>query len=129
MKIETGGFFKILYYWYQKEPVNHKYWNFQLSWAFSLSQSLTFVFDSGKEWIFEFNFFNLFKIHTYRTVESDHAGFRLNIRLLILDVDLNHIDIRHWNYDEDRWETQEDIDAQNLEYNNSLNNNKNESTN
>lgn len=124
MKIITGGGFKILYHWYSKLK-NNKSWEFQLSWAPNISSNFEISFETAYYPLLVINLFELFKFEVSNSKEEDHAGFRMNIRILGIDIDLNHTDCRHWNYEEDRWETQEDIDQQNEEYQQSLLNNKN----
>lgn len=36
---------------------------------------------------------------------SDHAGLIIDLSLLRHHLIINSYDIRHWNYDENRWET------------------------
>jgi hypothetical protein len=49
-------------------------------------------------------------------VKYDHAGFYFEFGLLGLSLSLNFYDRRHWNWDEDRFMTDEEIAAENEYY-------------
>jgi hypothetical protein len=48
--------------------------------------------------------FGLFTIRISHSVDEDHAGFRFNTNILGLDIDFSNIDVRHYDYDNEKWE-------------------------
>lgn len=46
----------------------------------------------------------------------DHAGLQLDCDLIFVYIGLNFFDHRHWNYEEDRWNTEEDDRLENEEW-------------
>lgn len=104
MKISVN---KILYHWYSK-PINNKSKEIQLSLFFGFYPCFDFNFDFlqqfGNIFLFNIDIFGLFRFNIYKNKEQDHAGFGININILGLDFDFNNKDIRHWDYDNDKWE-------------------------
>lgn len=111
----------------------NKAWELQIEWVKPcLYSAFNLNFDISLFWNFHLELFGLVTFWCNRTRKQDHAGIAFNLDIFGFFIYYTYHDIRHWNYDEDRWETQEEIDAQNTEYQQSLLNNKNinnESTN
>lgn len=121
---------KIFHRW-AKEPKNNKSWEIQIE-TLKLDKNCDLEFTIGWNWgspRIYIELLSLFKFHFEWNRKSDHAGIRFYLFILGLDIDYSYHDIRHWNYDEDRWETQEEIDAEIEKYQQTLNTNKNESNN
>lgn len=49
-------------------------------------------------------FGDFFKLDIYWTKKTDHAGLFFNINILWIFLELQLNDIRHWNYEEDKFE-------------------------
>jgi len=60
----------------------------------------------NKAW--EFNGYrtgHIINIEFQLTFQSDHAGARLMLGLFGYEVELDFYDTRHWNYDQNTWES------------------------
>jgi|GEM_PF-5670212 len=68
-------------------PIKNKYWELEISN------------------IYEWSYFN-FQIKWTR--KCDHAGFSILIEIYKFFFDFKIYDIRHWNYEKDRYEGDED---------------------
>ena len=118
-----------IFYRSAKEAKNNKSWEIQVEWVKpSIASVLNFDLKLGLYWSLYINIARLFELVFSRTKEQDHAGITFHLDILGFFIYYTYHDIRHWNYEEDRWETQEEIDQQNEDYNNSLKQN-NESNN
>jgi len=78
-------------------------------------KSLSFlskIFDENKvfEIQFEPNWDVLFEFGIRWSTKEDHSGLNVTFGFAKLWLDLNLYDCRHWNYENDRWQTQEDRD-------------------
>ncbi len=118
MKISIN---RLLWHWYTPKPKNNKSFEIQLSVllpkTMDLELQIGYCYGSPLLYI---NFLDLFRLSLQWRRKQDHAGIEFNTNLLGVDLDLNYTDIRHWNYDADRFETQEEIDQENFEYQQSL---------
>jgi hypothetical protein len=68
----------------------------------------------GKTWMphkfWEFNIYkdnSIFKGSFKFSIREDHAGFEFDFGLLGWSVEYRFYDSRHWNYENDCWETYE----------------------
>jgi len=62
-------------------------------------------FTIGKK-VIEFeviNFGELFELSIRSNTKQDHPGFELELSLFRLSIQLHFYDIRHWNYEENRF--------------------------
>lgn len=103
MKIFDGREIYVLWHKHTK-LVKHKYWEFQLSFIPRLEKILEFRLDFEDYPIFVLNLLGLFKLHISNSKKQDHAGFHLFITILGFDLEIQRIDHRHWDYDNDKWE-------------------------
>ncbi len=109
MKISVN---KILFYWYTKIPKNFKSKSFQISLLWEPMLQLLVDFDYsdgfGDLWNIRVNIFGLFNLTTYYNKECDHAGLNITLNILGLDLEYRNTDIRHWDYDNKKWEELDD---------------------
>lgn len=61
--------------------------------------------DKERPFAFEFNICGLIGFTVVYTRHTDHAGFHFEVTFLSSFFDVSIYDIRHWDYDEDRWKT------------------------
>lgn len=111
---------KMLYHWYSKVYPNYKSKAFQVSllWSPSLCFNLDIspVRTFGTNWFYYLNIFGILVIDLNKSNnEEDHAGLRINLNILGIDVDYENCDVRHWDYDSDMWEAC-DINQMNRNY-------------
>lgn len=50
------------------------------------------------------------------SIRRSHAGVRLDLELFNINVGMEFYDIRHWKYEEGRYETEEEVAAENAEW-------------
>lgn len=112
MRICNG---KTLYYWRSKLK-NFKSHSLQIMYNFRIWPEIEFRSDlSGSFGCFCFihiNLFKLFEVHIWSEKECDHAGWQFNLLILGLEFEYTHQDCRHWDYDSNDWEKEQDADEQ-----------------
>lgn len=98
--------FKILYLCNSKVKDN-KCKEFQINWYLCLMPKICFDLDFTRFWsnlfTFDLNLFNIIGLNINKNIKCDHAGLRINFKLLGLDFDYSHYDIRHWDEENDGW--------------------------
>ena len=83
------------YLWYDRQLTTHKNFEIQIS---------------------RFEARNLFDLSLdLRWWGSDHQGPEFEVELFGFFFNVKIYDSRHWNYDANRWETEEDRDAEDLD--------------
>lgn len=97
---------KTLFYRHGKGKGN-KAWELQIMWDLCFSLVLEFSLSFKEYPSFNINLFDFIEILVYKDKERDHAGFYLTIKFLGIWLDYSYYDIRHWDYDNDRWEEYE----------------------
>lgn len=105
MKISVN---KILYHWYTKIPKNFKSKSFQISFMWNtgwdILMDINFDQSFGNIFIIRFYLLGLFDLNIYKNKECDHAGSSFNLNILGLDLEYENKDVRHYDYDNDKWE-------------------------
>lgn len=116
MKISVN---KILYHYYGRVHSNYKSNEFQISFFPQFMLDFDFDFSLRRSFgtlsLLNINLFGLFSTRIYHSKCEDHAGFYFNVNILGLDIDYNYKDVRHYDYDNEKWE-ECDIESINKEY-------------
>lgn len=93
-----------IFYRAAKKPKNNKSWEIQIEYNLSIQPQINFGINFLGGFWFDFTFLDLFNLEVQRTYNQDHAGWRVEIKILGLDIYYTYHDIRHWDYDNDKWE-------------------------
>lgn len=116
MKISVN---KILYHWYSKVNPDYKYHEFQVSFMPEFFMDIDFCLSLRRSFgtlnLINILILGLFSIRIYHTKDDDHAGFYFSINILGLDIEYSYKDVRHYDYNNDKWE-ECDIEAINKKY-------------
>ena len=102
---------KILYYFNGKVQKNFKYNELQISiipqfiLKFNCEFNLQRIF--GSITFLNIFLFGFFKIEIYHTKYEDHAGLYFSLNILGLDIDYSYKDVRHYDYENNKWEDYE----------------------
>lgn len=107
MIFEMNGYQKILFDG-SKLVSKWKAIEFQLDLIFQPTLQLIFECGGLKDYlimVFQFGILGLIEFQMYWTKEQDHAGLNIDVRLIFLQFRFGFIDTRHWDDDNDCWET------------------------
>ena len=98
---------KILHYWKSQLYKNYKFQEFQISWMPGFDRSLEFGISLqriyGNLQLIKLFLLDQINFSITHTTKEDHAGLRMELHLFGLNIQYLYIDVRHYDYENDKW--------------------------